>query len=409
MNRAVRLGLGLFIILVLCGLWMALPLLAEDPVLEPVPQPQADIDEFARQVMEEQKLVGLALGTVVDGQVDYLRGYGWQDREAEIPVRSRKTAFRWASISKTLTAVLAVQLSGQGLLDLDQPIRKYLTDYQPPAHYLQECDESEGGDGNQPCQDGKRDIRLAEAERSISMRQLLGHLGGVMHYRNGRGSPVPPQSKANDPKTNQGFAWALQYFTEKPLVARPGTDFRYTTFGFNLAGAVIEKAGKGPFAQQLQERIAAPLGLKSLQPDYEWAEIPDRAAGYRLWGVLNVRQGSDDVSWKLPGGGVISTVGDLTNYCKALVGDSFLSEQEKELLWTSQATPNGEPTGYGMGFGVEDVEGRKRVNHGGSQQKAKTYLLAVPSQKSCVTVMSNSVQANPRKIAVGLLDLLEER
>ncbi|MEE8586535.1 MAG: serine hydrolase domain-containing protein, partial [Acidobacteriota bacterium] len=263
--------------------------------------------------------------------------------------------------------------------------------------------------GGQPCKDGKREVGLAEDEGNITMRQLLGHLGGIMHYSNGRGSPVPPQSKANHPETNQGFAWALDYFTSKPLVARPGTAHRYTTFGFNLAGAVIEKAGKRPFAQQLQERIAGPLGLKSLQPDYEWAEIPDRAVGYRLRGIFNNRQGSDDVSWKLPGGGVLSTVEDLTNYCKGLVGDGFLSQQEKELLWTSQTTADGKQTGYGMGFGVEDGAGQKRVTHGGSQQKAKTYLLAVPAQKSCVTVMSNSVQANPRKIAVGLLDLLEKR
>ena len=409
MNRIFRSSLVILALLACFGLWVALPLLAEDPVLEPVPHPQADIDEFARQAMEEQKLVGLALGTVVDGQVAYLRGYGWQDREAEIPVRSRKTAFRWASISKTLTAILAVQLSGQGLLDLDQPIQQYLTSYQPPVHYLEKCGEGEESEASQPCKGGKREVGLAEAERNISMRQLLGHLGGIMHYSNGRGSPVPPQSKANHAKTNQGFVWALDYFISKPLVARPGTAHRYTTFGFNLAGAVIEKAGKRPFARQLQERIAAPLGLKSLQPDYEWAEIPDRAVGYRLWGILNNRQGSDDVSWKLPGGGVISTLEDMTNYCKGLVGDEFLSQQEKELLWTSQTTSDGKLTGYGLGFGVGNAAGQKRVSHGGSQQKAKTYLLAVPAKKSCVTVMSNSVQANPRRIAVGLLELLEKR
>ncbi|HSR51305.1 MAG TPA: serine hydrolase domain-containing protein [Acidobacteriota bacterium] len=404
-----------FLALLLLLLQGAAPLAAAgEPVEEPVEEPQADIDMLAHKVMKSQHLVGLAVGTVIDGQVDYLRGYGWQDREAEIPVDSRKTLFRWASISKTLTGILAVKLATQGKLDLDRPITDYLKYYRVPPTYLQPCGEdSNGGDRGQeaasPCRDGFRDVPLESAQQVITMRQLLGHLGGIMHYSNGRGSPTPPNLKANDPQVNKGFAWALAYFDDKPLIAPPGTRFSYTTFGFNLAGAVLEAASGRSYADLLREHITQPLDLDTLQPDYEWADLPNRAAGYRRFAGEVLRQGSSDVSWKLPGGGVISTIKDLTDYCQGLLDDDLLTAAEKELLWTAQETSDGSSTSYGLGFRVAEQDGRRQVEHGGSQQKAKTYLLAIPAEGTCVTVMSNSVHADPRDIAGKLLTVLDQR
>ncbi|MDP6250810.1 MAG: serine hydrolase domain-containing protein, partial [Verrucomicrobiota bacterium] len=64
----------------------------------------AMLDEMARQ-----ELVGLAVGVIQDGQIKYLKGYGMADREQRVPV-TRQTMFRWASISKSITAVAAMQL-----------------------------------------------------------------------------------------------------------------------------------------------------------------------------------------------------------------------------------------------------------------------------------------------------------
>ena len=67
-------------------------------------------DAAAQSQMEEQKLVGLAIGLIRDGELVHLAGYGFADREAGIEVDPGKTMFRWASISKPLTAIAAVQL-----------------------------------------------------------------------------------------------------------------------------------------------------------------------------------------------------------------------------------------------------------------------------------------------------------
>ena len=252
---------------------------------------------------------------------------------------------------------------------------------------------------------------------------ILGHQSGVMHYTNGRGNPVPPAELANDSNHNKGFIWALEYIAGKPLVDRPRQRVSYTTFGFNLLGAVIERAGKKSLEAQVREAISEPLGLETLQPDYEWKEIPRRAVGYQLQRRRGdrarepnsqqqrpiVRQGSNDVSWKLPGGGFISTVEDLAGYCGGLMGEKVLPKAALEEMWTRQSLSNGDTTGYGFSFRLGEHDGHRHVSHGGSQEKTKTFLNLSPDDGVCVVVMSNSVNANPRKVAQDVEDIYRKQ
>ncbi len=70
----------------------------------------------------------------------------------------------------------------------------------------------------------------------------MAHYAGIAHYDNGFGSPQPPLNEINNEKINTGMEWALKYLTPMPLAAPVDYSYNYTTFGFNLAGVVIEKA-----------------------------------------------------------------------------------------------------------------------------------------------------------------------
>ncbi len=372
----------------------------EIPV-ERVLKGQPALDRIVLDYMNSDRIVGMAVGTVVRGRIDYLRGFGFQDREAGVPVAAAKTMFRWASISKSLAGVSAVKLASQGKVDLDSPIADLLPGYSQPVSYTQVCEgeRTKSLDGTRvPCKEGFFEIPLNENARPISSRLLLGHLAGIPHYRNGKGSPHPPQESADDPGRNTGMKWALPYLTRLPLVSPPGSAYNYSTFGFNLLGVVLESAARETFADIVAREISGPLGLATLQPDYEWTSIPDRAVGYQRRMGLVVRQGSHDVSWKLAGGGFISTAEDLAGYCRGLMDKEFLSDDEKAQLWTSQQTTDGEKTGYGLGFSVGTFEGRQQVAHGGSQEKTRTHLRLLPDDQICVVAMSNSANANPAKV-----------
>ena len=96
--------------------------------------------------------------------------------------------------------------------------------------------------------------------------QLLSHLGGIVHYSNGR--VIRTEREYDTPHPYEDVILALDTFKESPLVSRPGVRHSYSSHGFILASAVVQRAGKQKFADQVNERIAKPAGMTTLQPDY---------------------------------------------------------------------------------------------------------------------------------------------
>ena len=350
-------------------------------------EPNPVVDALLEQEMVAQALVGLAVAIVRGQDIVYLRGFGHQDVDQQIPVDPEQTLFRWASLSKSVTGVASLLASERGMIDLDADISSYLTDYQVPDSYLP--------DG---CADTMCALPLSTAERHISMRMLLSHSAGVQHYSNGTVDPRPQPNLTADPNTNTGIAWALPYFASAPLVAVPNTTFSYTTMGFNLAGATLEQAVAMSFADWVDSSVATVLEMNSFQPDYQWVDLPNRAVGYQQIGMTVVPDTNTDVSWKLPGGGYISTVADLGRYCGGLLGEVVVPREARDFeLWRPEAPS----TNYSFGFYVSSTG---VVSHSGSQEKTKTALRMKPADNICFVVMSNATWADPSALSRALMD-----
>lgn len=170
----------------------------------------------------------------------------------------------------------------------------------------------------------------------------------------------------------------------------PGEAFNYSTHGYILASAVVQRAGEQPFAWQVKSRIADPLGMQSLQPDYQWVDIPHRAKGYRKLDGMIVASDDSDVSWKLGGGGWISTIGDLSRFAAGMMGNALLPADARVTMWTPQRTADGTATGYGLGFGVSGTGANLKVSHTGAQAKTRTMMSVWPAMRSGVVIMTNS-------------------
>lgn len=149
---------------------------------ELTPSQRKAVDETVITQMQQQHLVGLSIGIIQDGAVAYTAGYGLSDREAGTPVTA-DTMYRWASISKPLTAVAAMQLVDANKLDLDADVRTLVPEFPDPGS-------------------------------PVTTRQLLGHLGGIVHYRNG---PVVPTQRAYaEPHPHADVVKALDTFKASP-------------------------------------------------------------------------------------------------------------------------------------------------------------------------------------------------
>ena len=328
----------------------------------------AALESALRAEFEAQGLVGLAAAVVRDGQVAHELYLGHADRAGDVPVDQR-TMFRWASISKPVTAVAAMQLVLAEKLDLERDVRSYVPE-------------------------------LPEKPWPITARQLLCHQGGVVHYTNGK--VVRTEVKYDREHPFEDVVLALDRFKASDLVAEPGTTFAYTTHGYMLLAAVVERAGGERYSEQVRRRITQPAGMTTFQPDYQWVDIPHRAVGYHKRGEAVLPTTNTDVSWKLGGGGFISNVGDLARFAAALMGDTLLPADTRERMWTNQKTRDGKQTGYGLGFGVSTVDGQRRVAHSGSQEKTRTLMQLFPEERTAVVLMTNSEWAKLDTLAAAL-------
>lgn len=341
---------------------------------EPLAQPLAQqLDQLLRDEALKQQWVGVSMAIARTDGVVHVAHFGMQDRERGIPADDG-SLYRWASISKPLTAVLAMQLANEGALDLDRDVRDYVPEF-PPQPYV------------------------------ISSRQLLCHQGGIVHYVNGPVIALPARTDVAHPFADA--VDALRRFAGSPLIAEPGTRYSYTTHGYVLLGAVLQRAGKQDFDQAVAQRIAQPAGMSTLAPDRPWVELPGRCAGYRKNAQGEIVPSAEvDVSWKLAGGGFISNVHDLGAFASALLACSLLDRENRELMWSSQATRNGEHTHYGLGFRIDSHRGERLIQHSGAQEKTRTRLLILPERGLAVALMCNSEWADLAPLGSQLLDAL---
>ena len=358
--------------------------------------PSAHLSGVAEGTRLAQRLVGLGVGVVIGGRIAYLGGFGEADHERGVPFDPQKSRVRWASLSKPLTGVLAARLHEQGHLDLDAPLDRLLSGYSPPTKMMP---------------DGVPvDIEPPE----ITLRMALRHLGGFQSYGDGAAEPIPPLSERHDPAINTGFYWALAKWTSSPLLHLPNTRFHYSTMGYNLAGAAIGGAiateGEAPdtaYFRAIAEMLAG-TAAAGIRPDIHLAPSPDRAQGYLLLDSMGVAISRDeDVSWKAPGGGFISTTEELAAFCALLMGDRLLGEIGKSELFATPLLANGETSYYALGFGVSRASGRLRVEHNGGQEKARTRLVAYPEEGLCFVAMTNTETASSR-FPIDLTPLTEQ-
>jgi CubicO group peptidase (beta-lactamase class C family) len=353
-----------------------------EEVPEPAPFPADAVAQYVESERSAQRLVGLGVGVVVDGRTAFLGGFGWADQDLKTAFDPQVVRVRWASVSKTLTGVIAMRAVQAGELDLDVDIRTYYPAW--PA-----------------------------ANGPITTRLLLTHLAGVMSYEDGAVDPWPPVEQLNDPALNVGFEWALQRWIASPLVRVPGTDFGYTTLGFNLAGAVIGAAhGDGGFLGMVGEALEGTTA-EGIEPDRTVAPGPDRATGYLLLEDGSIHRTRErDVSWKTPGGGFISTVEQLAGYCELVAGDELLTVESRRTMWTPPLLPDGTTSYYGLGWGVGGRDDRPRVEHNGVQEKAQTRIVLYPNERFCIVLMTNTDTASARypidltRISEGIEDLV---
>jgi CubicO group peptidase (beta-lactamase class C family) len=311
-------------------------------------------EDFVKAQMASDQTVGVTVGFVKDG-VEWSRGYGYADLENKVPA-GPQTAYRLASVSKSLTALAVVQLAERGKINLDAEVQTYVP-YFPRKPW------------------------------PVTVRQVLGHLGGISHYK---GTPDELHIKVH--KTTRE---AIAIFENFDLVAEPGTAFHYSSYGYNLLAAVVEGASGTSFGDYMRDNIWLPLGMRDTRLDDPTAIIPNRARGYRLIGSEVANSEFVDISSRLGAGGTRSTVPDLLKYAEGVMAGKLVSADSWKMIGTSMVTKGGEFTDYGMGWSTSPLAGRYCLSHSGGQEETRTLLYILPREHLALAVAMNFEGGDP--------------
>jgi len=353
-----------------------LALLASTPAVLPQqrelsPERRAAVANAISEFMAANSVPGIGAAVVLEGEMAWSGGFGMADLENYVPASSA-TLFRLGSISKPITATAALQLAERGKLDLDAAVQKYC-----PA--------------------------FPQKEAVITTRELLGHLGGIRHYNKDGKGDVPDDSARHFTAMQE----SLSLFKDDPLVARPGVQFHYSTYGYTLVGCVLEGASGQKFVDLVRENVFRPAFMGHTRADDFFAIVPHRSRWYHKDCDGTVQNaGVLDSSYKIPGGGLISSADDMAHFAAAMLADKLVKRSSRDAMWASQKATDGSSTGYGLGWGIVSAHGLALIVHTGGQQGTSTALLLAPERRAAVVVLANMDGVDAGKLADTLLKIV---
>lgn len=346
-------------------------LLAQQKGLSPLKR--AEIEKAVSRFMSANSVPGMSAAVVLDGEPVWSAGFGMADLENDAPATS-STLFRLGSISKPITAVAILQLAERGKLDLDAPVQNYCPGF-------------------------------PEKDWPISTRELLGHLGGIRHYHPDGKGDVPEDSARHFATMEE----SLQIFANDGLVAKPGTKFNYSTYGYTLLGCVLEGAAAEKYGDYVRKNVFRPAGMEQTQADDFFAVIPHRTRWYHKDKAGQVHNaGVLDSSYKIPGGGLISSADDLARFEAAILADKLLAPASRDRMWTSGKTADGKATGYGLGWSTGEKFGVRILAHTGGQQGTSTAFAVVPQRRAGVVVLTNMDGLDAAALGTEILKIVLE-
>lgn len=355
--------------LMLCGVVRA-------PAGAQVPTPQTadpyaarlrEFEEFVAAAMKADRIPGMTVGFFKDDYT-WVKGFGFADLENKTPAHA-ESAYRLASVTKSMTGEAIVQLAERGKLDLDAEIQTYVPDY-------------------------------PKQKWPVTVRNLLTHTGAGQ-----TGSGLGPEHVT--PKE------VVARISKYPIQYEPGTRFDYQTAGYNLLGAAIENVSGQTFDAYLRENLFAPAGMKETGMDDVINLVPNRVRGYELVGGEIKNAPFINVSSRFGGGGLTSTVPDLLRWARAALVGKIVSAKWIDEMLKPLTSKSGRYTGlddgdvyYTLGWLIEPVNGRFLLRAEGSQKGTETLVYYFPEKRLGLAVACNLQFAPTRKYARRLYELV---
>lgn len=348
-------------LLILFWATIPLPVLSQDstenetvPAVEPISLAQGQveaIDAFVQQQMARGKIPGMSVVIVMGDQTVYEKGFGFANLEKKEPVTTA-TMFELGSCSKAFTGLGILLMEKEGLLNLSDPVSKYLP-------WLQ--------------------LKFKGKEVHVTVEQFLHQTSGV-----------PFESIAAIPVSGSDDALEMTVRTlvGKELVHEPGKAFLYATINYDVLGLILQQVSGKSFEEYMRENVLIPLGLtQTVLPGYE-GKRQDWATGYKLCFGKPSAYDAPVYRGNSPAGYIIMNAGELAGWLKIQLGTVELPGFDKELITKSHVSdPNLTSSNYAAGWFVFNNSGQ--VIHGGNNPNFSSMMVFSPGEKIGIGVLAN--------------------
>ena len=318
-------------------------------------------DLIVQKMMKDQRIVGLSLAVIKNGKAMVNKGYGLANAEHNVPVTS-ETVIRLGSVSKQFFATAILKLMEEGKLSIEDSVHKFFPD-------------------------------APETWRPIQVKHLMSHTSGLK-----REGPAYNNSVIQPDLVVIRSAYSL------PLDFKTGQKYQYCNLAYFMLAEIITQVSGMPWQDYILEKLFLPAGMKkSCMTDF-YPIIPNRASGYmHNKGVL---VNADAMYAVRPSGGFLSTSSDMILWDKVLREKNIILKKEDwELLWQPFIKTSDNPASkeyYGFGWTIDELNGRKVIEHGGSNIGFRSYYARFVNDGLSIIIMTNTDEANPAGIVKAL-------
>ncbi len=265
----------------------------------------------------------------------------WHDTFGGATIHTR---FRVGSLTKLITIAALMRLVDQHRVALDDRVDKYLPEF---------------------------------PHGEITLRQLAGHLSGIRHYSGGEFLNATHYKSAID---------SLRKFGSDPLLSTPGEKYFYSSYAYDVIGAVIERVTGKQFTEAVGALVFRPLNME----ESSFADDAQSAKPFDAGKNGPEPSPATDLSDRLPAGAAVTTARDLARFLMAMSSGRFLSDEARAAMFTSLATSDGKATNVGLGWRIaQDEQGNLYVHHGGAVTGGRGIALIYPEKRVAVVILTN--------------------
>ncbi|MCH7525310.1 MAG: beta-lactamase family protein [Bacteroidetes bacterium] len=326
----------------------------EEPHLAVNSELESKANEIINEHMASNNFLGVTVGLYIENCGTYLSGAGFTDKGDQKRTNSDMLG-RIASITKPMTAIAIMQLYEKGMLDLDKPIQTYIKEFPK------------------------------KVKGDITIRHLLKHTSGISHYS----SKWDALSFTHYPT----LVNALDAFKDKELDFVPGTQYMYSSYGYTVLGAIIEKVSQMGYGEYMRKNIWNKAGMSNTSLEEDKQKYNNKSRLYLKVKSTYIKSPKTDLSIIYSAGGVQSTVKDLLKFGEAVLHNKLIESTTLEMMInaTDEMAPAIGDDPYGFGWAVyDDPKYGRIIQHGGTQPGASSFFSIYIDHKIVTVVLSNS-------------------